>query len=1186
MRLLRMIGARSVFRGFVRVMVATTLVLALTQAAGIEAPLSIASARAQSQPELVNSALELYSAARYQEALKVSEQGLALAEKAEGPEGITVAWWLNHLGLIHSALGDYPKSEASYKRALAIREKVLGPDHPHTAIVLNNLGVLYDTIGRYTEAEPLLKRALAINEKTYGPDGASVATNINNLALVYLSQGRLSEAEPLLKRALAISEKTNGPDSVDTATSLQNLAVLYSDQGRFAEAEPLYKRSIGIYEKAQGADHPDVATAINNLAELYRMQGRYGEAESMFKRALAIDERARGPKSPDAALVMSNLAALYDDIGRYGEAETYLKRAIAILETALGSEHVLVASAITNLASVYLAQGWIEEAEPLYVRALAISEKVQGANHPDTATSLSNLGSLYIRKTQFAKAEPLFLRALSIRENVLGPDHNLTGASLNNLAALYSDMGRYDQAITYAKRGMAITERKLGPNHMFTARAVGTLAVLYVQKGELAEGERLYRQALASLEKSELPLSLELGGVRYRLSLLLLQRGKTDEALDLSRRSIAVLADRRARAMAGQLKGLSAERIGYADFFAQFVRAAHAVAQQRPEREAALIAESFEAAQLQALDETERAVARMSSKFAAGNDELARLLREQQDLLQRLPALTRSYANALGSKDPGTRAQAPAFRDESARISARLNDIDAQLRRDHPAYAELIEPKPVSLAESQALLSDDEAVVFLLPGTGETFLFAAAKTGAQWAKSSLSAQAVSKTVSELRQQLEPNKWQDIYEPYDRARAHSLYGALWAPIAKTTEGKKHVFVVPTGSLTSFPLATLVTEPPKGGTEGDADPIALRDTPWLIKRHALLTLPSISSLKMLRRFANKASGTEPFAGFGDPVFGAGEAALKNPLGPVLPSAAPQVPSTIPLRTPIIAEGPAATGPAFQTMPTPISSLRSILPMNANLRVIRLNADRPTQLSAGAGAIVLAAAPSLPRSADRSVASVFRGTEPDLNKLSLLAPLPATASEIRALAKTLGASEKNDVFLRERATEAQIKTLDMSRKRVVAFATHGLMAGDLGLGEPGLVFTLPTKPSDRDNGYLSASEAARLNLRADWVILSACNTAAGDTPGARGLSGLARAFFLAGAKSLLVSHWTVWDDVAERLTTTAVRRFQTNPADGRGEALRQSMLAVMNDTSSPRFAHPAAWAPFVLVGDVRAN
>jgi len=130
--------------------------------------------------------------------------------------------------------------------------------------------------------------------------------------------------------------------------------------------------------------------------------------------------------------------------------------------------------------------------------------------------------------------------------------------------------------------------------------------------------------------------------------------------------------------------------------------------------------------------------------------------------------------------------------------------------------------------------------------------------------------------------------------------------------------------------------------------------------------------------------------------------------------------------------------------------------------------------------------------------------------------------------------------------------------------------------------IVLTPPDEATDIDDGLLTASEAALLNLNANWVILSACNTAAADEPGADGLSGLARSFFYAGARAMLVSHWPVRDDAAARLTTAAISMQDDNPDLGRAEALRRSMLVLMNDTSDPTLAHPSAWAPFVIVGE----
>jgi CHAT domain-containing protein len=111
---------------------------------------------------------------------------------------------------------------------------------------------------------------------------------------------------------------------------------------------------------------------------------------------------------------------------------------------------------------------------------------------------------------------------------------------------------------------------------------------------------------------------------------------------------------------------------------------------------------------------------------------------------------------------------------------------------------------------------------------------------------------------------------------------------------------------------------------------------------------------------------------------------------------------------------------------------------------------------------------------------------------------------------------------------------------------------------------------------------SEAALLKLNADWVVLSACNTAAGDRPGAEALSGLARAFFYAGARALLVSHWPVESAAAVKLTTRAFAELAADPSIGRAQALRRAMLALMADTASPASAHPAIWAPFMVVGE----
>jgi CHAT domain-containing protein len=266
-------------------------------------------------------------------------------------------------------------------------------------------------------------------------------------------------------------------------------------------------------------------------------------------------------------------------------------------------------------------------------------------------------------------------------------------------------------------------------------------------------------------------------------------------------------------------------------------------------------------------------------------------------------------------------------------------------------------------------------------------------------------------------------------------------------------------------------------------------------------------------------------------------------------------------------------------------------TVLPAVASLRALRVfaKASRATKPFIGFGD------PKLRRTGGESKRATVRGVQPygsyyngsvvDIELLRTGLPaLPDTGDELRAVARDLGASD-DDVKLGTAATVTIVNATPLEQYRVIDFATHGLVAGEVsGLSEPALVLSLPDKPTADDDGLLTASRIAKLNLDADWAVLSACNTAAGDKPGAEGLSGLARAFFYAGARSLLVSYWPVESAASVKLTTGAFARLRKNPEIGRAEALRQSILALIADRSSTHNADPTAWAPFVLVGEGR--
>ena len=221
------------------------------------------------------------------------------------------------------------------------------------------------------------------------------------------------------------------------------------------------------------------------------------------------------------------------------------------------------------------------------------------------------------------------------------------------------------------------------------------------------------------------------------------------------------------------------------------------------------------------------------------------------------------------------------------------------------------------------------------------------------------------------------------------------------------------------------------------------------------------------------------------------------------------------------------------------------------------------------------------------DRGYAGFFRDGMADLDVLAhALSPLPETADELRAVAESLGADEF-DLKLGSAATVTRVKQTKLDQYRIVYFATHALVAGETekaakGLAEPALVLSLPVTATAFDDGLLTSSDVARLRLNAEWVVLSACNTAAGGKPRAEALSGLARPFFCAGARALLVSHWPVESEPAVKLMTTIFATLAEHPKLATAEALRRAMLATMDDWTHPEWASPTSWAPFVLIGE----
>jgi CHAT domain-containing protein len=200
-----------------------------------------------------------------------------------------------------------------------------------------------------------------------------------------------------------------------------------------------------------------------------------------------------------------------------------------------------------------------------------------------------------------------------------------------------------------------------------------------------------------------------------------------------------------------------------------------------------------------------------------------------------------------------------------------------------------------------------------------------------------------------------------------------------------------------------------------------------------------------------------------------------------------------------------------------------------------------------------------------------------------IAKLARLPESADELRSEAAALGARDA-DLLLGAEATERSLRLRQLDDYRVISFATHAIVAGGIpGVTEPALVLTPVTDSDTRENGLLTISKIQNLTLDANLVILSACHTAASDGHASgRGLSGLADAFFFAGARAVAVTQWDVISSSAERLAVDLISQSTEAASTGVSEGLRKAMLDYISGARRDYQAHPRFWAPFIVAGD----
>jgi CHAT domain-containing protein/tetratricopeptide (TPR) repeat protein len=973
--------------------------------------------------------------------------------------------------------------------------------------------------------------------------------------------GRLAGAITDANKAIEVGRGVI--DAFTMGRNTQLLALNYYYAGDLKQSLDIYVRMLRE-TNVQGAKSYAFSTN-RQISNVLAQMGDVPQAEAYLRRSLALIQEARTSGLPGwrdnyqkfgqnwEAEVEFNRAVVFEARGQFREAEASYRimeqrkragmPAVLALENAPNRSTILqsIDAAVAGQARMKARLGRLAEAEVDSRRALLSRLQDTGKYNPTTARYVMNLADILVEEGRYEEAEQLTRVAVDINRTVgLADDSQATVTPLAHLAGILRLERKNEEANAIFNQIDAAVAKwdpqrqqafELNPSRILSLYASNQL------DAGIAAAERLVKRQVERVGENH----FDAASAHGTLAIGLMRAGRDGDAIREFKAAIPVMLanaqenadDEDTTLVAARSLRLQTVVESYFTLLARAQGATDAVGE-----------ETFSLADAVRGHTVQQALAASSARAAAHDPALADLVRKEQDLTKQVNAQLGALNNVLAI--PSSERDEKGVQQIQAAITTQRAERDKarlEIKQKFPAYAELVSPKPPNVQEIRTTLADNEAMLSFYFGQDSAFVWAVPKSGPiAFAAVNAKIGDVETKIRKLREALEPQAAMisDI-PPFDLKLGYELYELLLKPVESGWKPAKNLIVVTNGAFGLLPLSLLPTAPSE--VKDDEEPLfaGYRQVPWLARTHAVTSIPSAAALRTLRQLPPGKAGRGGLVAFGDPYFNKDQQSEAESAAPVV---------------------------------------------EANLATKELDVDKMDAKvqTADAGTSATRGAPLKRRSSPK-----LEGV--DSAEIGLLPRLPDTADELKSIALALQEDPSKVLFLGKDAKESAVKTMNLSGFKILAFATHGLVPGELnGLTQPALALSAPAVTGEDGDGLLTMEEILGLKLDADWVILSACNTGAGAGAGAEAASGLGRAFFYAGTRALLVTNWSVHSQSARQLVTDLFKRQAEDPKIGRSEALRQAMLSLMdgpgylNSEGKTEFAyaHPLFWAPYTIIGD----
>lgn len=1105
--------------------------------------------------------------AELQSALKKYETAIRLFQTVGQNQGVGEA--TRKVGNIYIKLGQYDKAVSYYEKALAISRQE--KDRKAEGRALNNLGYICRRRRQYDKAAEYCKDALAICREAEDKEGEGIV--LQNLGHIFYEQRQYDKAEENSKNALAIKRALK--DRMGEADVLGQLGTIYTMMKAFDKAEKSLEKSLAFRRELK--DRRSEGDTLVVLGLLYTNRVQYVHAAESYEKALAIRRDLNDRRG--VAEILACMGVLRMNLSQYDKAAQYYEAALAIHRDT--KQQWGMYSTLNNLGIVYMHWGQYDQAVQYFENSLEMFRELE--DRFAEGASLANLGQVCFYRGQYDKAVNLYEQSSVIFREVM--DRASEGRNLTSQGLVYLTWGQYDKAAEYYEK--ALTLHREENDRMGEGRTLMGLGDLHMACGRYDKAVEYYEKALAISRQSQDRIGQ--GSALHNLGDVQTQRGNRNAALTRYREALAIFQEIGVVHTKESKKAIANTYLDEKDFrqaetFVNEAADASTTARffllQNKYSEAKAFYEKLLASSVRNrnADDLFTAYTGLGLVYEGMNGD-----KKAAEYFQRAVDLTEGLRTSL------TPAQREKFFDVKingflrtvpyegrARVLMRMKKPKEALKGSEYTKARVFAETVSRQARGQQFVVPANVMKDNREVTDQLAALKQRRQKAYEKQDKLAIEALEPQIKNLEDEFKAHikMLRDKYplfaatkypQPMDLSQT-SLKEDEWVLSYDVTDSGVIVYLTKGKELVRGLFKPIAREDLDELVRRFRDPLELDENNYWAKLSAfdLASGRKLSSLLL--------ADALPLLPEGAPVIVIPDDSLGVlPFEMLVLNDSAKIDST--------GQIPQVSGAGFFGDRNPISYYQSVTALTLARTIGTVNKTGDKRLALADPVFDADDARLKSTGRDRLTAL----TKPTADKLMSMRKelnvsfprLPVTGNLAKALKKL--DPETTDLCLGMEASKPVLFEKKLTDYGSMIFATHGYFGKDLpGIQEPVLVLTLPNQPEGQD-GFLRMSEVMGLKLNADIVALTACQTGLGRRLTGEGTMGMGRAFQYAGAKSVLMSLWSVAETSSVMLAESFFRYLKE------GKDKLESLRLARKEIRESGYDHPFFWAGFILAGEV---